>query len=209
MRVDRSVDLTHVRRNVEGPAIERHQRRTRRQIPSSRLIQLCTVCGVVTSRSAGRCGEHPRLSGIGAHPPRPCRCTMGLWSMPGSTEQLFWRARQDSNLRIPPFSCGSRSRRGRGECWSTRPLRASAPPCRRQRPTCVTPTGEAPVVDQPSGCSGAAAAEVRPLLKAKRHAEVGAGRVNVWSGAMASTVAGDRLSDNADGCRGVPTPAEA
>ena len=30
-------------------------------------MKLCTVCGVVTSRSTGRCGEHPRLSGIGAN----------------------------------------------------------------------------------------------------------------------------------------------
>jgi len=30
-------------------------------------VKLCTVCGVVTSRSTGRCGEHPRLSGIGAN----------------------------------------------------------------------------------------------------------------------------------------------
>jgi hypothetical protein len=30
-------------------------------------MKLCTVCGVVTSRTTGRCGEHPRLSGIGAN----------------------------------------------------------------------------------------------------------------------------------------------
>jgi len=30
-------------------------------------VKLCTVCGVVTSRSTGRCSEHPRLSGIGAN----------------------------------------------------------------------------------------------------------------------------------------------
>jgi hypothetical protein len=30
-------------------------------------MRLCTVCGVVTSRSTGRCSEHPRLSGIGAN----------------------------------------------------------------------------------------------------------------------------------------------
>src|ERR1035437_2606849 len=30
-------------------------------------MKLCTVCGVVTSRSTGRCSEHPRLSGIGAN----------------------------------------------------------------------------------------------------------------------------------------------
>jgi hypothetical protein len=30
-------------------------------------MKLCTVCGVVTSRSTGRCGQHPRLSGIGAN----------------------------------------------------------------------------------------------------------------------------------------------
>ena len=30
-------------------------------------MKLCTVCGVVTSRSTGRCNEHPRLSGIGAN----------------------------------------------------------------------------------------------------------------------------------------------
>ena len=30
-------------------------------------MKLCKVCGVVTSRTTGRCGEHPRLSGIGAN----------------------------------------------------------------------------------------------------------------------------------------------
>jgi 5-methylcytosine-specific restriction endonuclease McrA len=30
-------------------------------------MKLCAVCGAVTSRSTGRCGEHPRLSGIGAN----------------------------------------------------------------------------------------------------------------------------------------------
>jgi 5-methylcytosine-specific restriction endonuclease McrA len=30
-------------------------------------MKLCTACGVVTSRSTGRCGEHPRLSGMGAN----------------------------------------------------------------------------------------------------------------------------------------------
>jgi hypothetical protein len=30
-------------------------------------VKLWTVCGVVTSRSTGRCGEHLRLSGIGAN----------------------------------------------------------------------------------------------------------------------------------------------
>ena len=29
--------------------------------------KLCTVCGVVTSRPGSRCGQHPRLSGIGAN----------------------------------------------------------------------------------------------------------------------------------------------
>ena len=30
-------------------------------------MKLCTVCGVVTSRLEGRCGKHPRLSGMGAN----------------------------------------------------------------------------------------------------------------------------------------------
>jgi hypothetical protein len=30
-------------------------------------MKLCPVCGVVTSRSTGRCSEHPRLSGLGAN----------------------------------------------------------------------------------------------------------------------------------------------
>ena len=30
-------------------------------------MKLCAVCGVVTSRSTGRCSEHPRLSGLGAN----------------------------------------------------------------------------------------------------------------------------------------------
>ena len=43
------------------------QRQTSRRIARVRGMKLCTVCGVVTSRSTGRCGEHPRLSGIGAN----------------------------------------------------------------------------------------------------------------------------------------------
>ena len=34
---------------------------------STRAVKLCTVCGVVTSRPGSRCGQHPRLSGLGAN----------------------------------------------------------------------------------------------------------------------------------------------
>jgi hypothetical protein len=72
--MDRRADLAHAHRNVDGPAIERHQRQARQEphLPrratwASGSVKLCTVCGVVTSRSTGRCSEHPRLSGIGAN----------------------------------------------------------------------------------------------------------------------------------------------
>jgi len=65
----------HALRDDQGPASERHQRQARHRRgvraplrrPSARLMKLCTVCGVITSRSTGRCSEHPRLSGVGAN----------------------------------------------------------------------------------------------------------------------------------------------
>ncbi len=65
--MDRCADPAHARRDVDEPAIERHQRQTRRQITRGPWMKLCTVCGVVTSRPGSRCGKHASLSGVGAN----------------------------------------------------------------------------------------------------------------------------------------------
>jgi 5-methylcytosine-specific restriction protein A len=71
--MDRSVGLDDAHRDVGDPGIECHQRQARRRGASAlrrkqaRVMRLCAVCDVLTSRNGSRCTEHVRQSNRSRH----------------------------------------------------------------------------------------------------------------------------------------------